>query len=148
MAGLVVTNTSKILAQFGPAILSTQYWEATKNKFLPRLQAEAGPHKSGADPHIAGRALDIFLFADKPDERMIADKLVSTFRSLRLKMKFISVKYNHMEFNGADQSFPQPKDKAHETHIHIEWGSGSMNHTGFEDDLKAAVQSINDYEFD
>jgi hypothetical protein len=64
---------------------------------LPRLQAAAGPHKSGADPHIAGRALDIILFASVNGERDYADRLVDVFLGLKAQMRFIAIIYNGWE---------------------------------------------------
>jgi hypothetical protein len=69
----------------------------------------AGPHKSGDDPHVAGRALDIVLFANKPDERDVADRLVQAFLSVKDKLQFISLCYNHWEWNGAGMKFPKKK---------------------------------------
>lgn len=146
MAGKVVESTADIIESNGPSILATSYWEANpgdgaKPGFLPRLQMAAGSHKSGADPHIAGRALDIILFANKPSEKDVADRLVQAFLSVKDKLKFISICYNHWEWNGAGVKFPKEKNP-HTTHIHIEWAAANMNLTGFEDDLSRAIQAM------
>jgi len=155
MAGPVVETTSRILGRFGPTLLGSEYWEANPAKgskpgYLPRLGSAAGPHKSGDDPHIAGRALDIVLFASRPNEKSLADALVQVLLKLKDKLKFISVVYNGSEWNGAGQKFAHP---GHVTHIHIEWGAASMSHTGFEADLEAECKALKpaddtDYEID
>ncbi len=71
MAGPAVEATKQALYYYGPSLLTQQYYEKHKKPpgFLDRLQGAAGPHKTGADPHIAGRALDIILFAKDPQEK-------------------------------------------------------------------------------
>ena len=83
MAGGAVEGTRKALYYYGPSILTQQYWDPSvkpKGGWLSRLQAAAGPHKDKAtDPHAAGRALDIILFAKDPRGKDYADRLVQVF---------------------------------------------------------------------
>lgn len=147
MAGLVVDNTQKILFQKIP-ILREQYWEAsaTPPKWMDRLQAAPGPHKSGDDPHIAGRALDIILFSTEPGELAVANSIVQVFLELRVKMGWSAVIYNRSEWNIAGVKLPRirPGDPAYEhiTHIHIEWRAANMSHTGFEADLALGLDRV------
>ena len=147
MAGLAVEATSRALFYFGPSILTQEYWEAAKrdanNKpapgYMGRLQAAPGPHKDkDKDPHSAGRALDIILFAKNPQEKDYADRIVQVFLGLKGKMKFISVIYNGWEWNGAGVRFPHV-DEAHKTHIHIEWSATSVALSTFASDLEDAL---------
>ena len=151
MAGLAINNTEKIIRENGPSIVREQYWE----KYVPkgqepgwkdRLQSAAGPHKSGGDPHLAGRALDIVLFADKPNERLVAERIVSAFLNLREQMKWISVIYNGTEWNKDGAAMPRGGDaiNRHVTHIPREWSSAEINHTGFEESLAAELLTIPD----
>jgi hypothetical protein len=155
MATAVVESVMAILKSDGPRILLRQYWEANPGKdrktgkplppgWRDRLQAAAGDHKSGDDPHINGLALDIVLFADKPDEQAVADDLVSAFLTCKKALKFISLVYNGSEWNGAGQRFNRGGSaiNRHVTHIHIEWGAANSNLTGFEDDLSEAVSQV------
>lgn len=148
MAGKVVDTTAQILLDNGPDLLKEEYWEdhpgpGKKPGYLKRVQAEAGPHKTNVDdPHKAGRALDIVLFANKPEEKKIADSLVQAFRNIRTKIKFIALKYNHKEWTQYGGVIDEPNDQEHTTHIHIEWAASSMDLTGFEDALKEEVSSI------
>ncbi len=147
MAGPAVELTQKTLLDAGHPILKETYFDASAQppKRLPRLQAAAGPHKSGGDPHIGGRALDIILFAKDDMERKIADDLTDIFTDLRDQMKWIAVIYNGFEWNsqGIKTVRQQTKDGKpvadaafeHRTHIHIEWGLSSVNTDGFEDVL-------------
>jgi hypothetical protein len=151
MAGLIVNNTEKIIRDNGPDIIREQYWEkyvpaGEKPGWRDRLQSAAGPHKSGGDPHIAGRALDIILFADKPNERRVAERIVNAFLNLREQMKWISVIYNGTEWNRFGKPMPRGGDAVnrHVTHIHIEWSSADINNTGFEDALAAELVNVPD----
>lgn len=159
MAGPVVESTAKIISTYGPNIIRSEYWEkfvgaGAKPGWRGRVQAAAGPHKSGADPHIAGRALDIVLRASIPSEKKVADDLVGIFLAIKDSLKFISVVYNGWEWNGAGQKFVRGGDAVnrHVTHIHIEWSAAMMSHSGFENELttrvKAMAPSETDYEFD
>lgn len=156
MAGLAVEMTKRILFEQGPSILREKYYEKYQKKpgYLERLQAAAGPHKSGNDPHIAGRALDIVLRANIPYEYYIGNFLVQAFLTARVPMNWISVIYNHWEWNGAGVRFPRQKtlkDKSgkptkiddvifgHVTHIHIEWSSSGVASANFEKDLINAL---------
>jgi hypothetical protein len=143
MAGLVVESTKRILYENLPK-LREQYWEesARPPKWMDRLQAAAGPHKSGNDPHIAGRALDIILFASQPLELEMANDLVEVFLGLREKMKWIAVIYNSEEWNRAGLKFPRTgsPENRHVTHIHVEWDAANINLVGFEADLAAALK--------
>jgi hypothetical protein len=140
MAGAAVEATQRALYYYGPSLVTEEYWEANKKPpgYLPRLQAAAGPHKSGGDPHIAGRALDIILFAKNPVEKDYADRIVRVFVGLKEKMKFTSVVYNGWEWNGRGVKFPHV-DEAHKTHIHIEWGQTGVALTEFVSDLEDAL---------
>jgi hypothetical protein len=138
MAGAAVEATKRALYYFGPDLVSQSYWEAGKKDYLPRLQAAAGPHKSGNDPHIAGRALDIILFAKEPGEKAYADRIVQVFLGLRAKMRFVSVVYNNWEWNGHGSKFPHV-DEEHKTHIHIEWGATGAAQNDFASDLEDAL---------
>ena len=151
MAGLAVTNTEKVIRGNGPDIVRSPYWEANVPKgenpgFRDRLQSAAGPHKSGGDPHIAGRALDIILFADKTNERLVAERIVGAFLNLREQMKWSSVIYNGSEWNRFGGKMARTGDaiNRHVTHIHIEWGSADINLTGFEEALAAERMTIPD----
>ncbi len=144
MAGPAVNATQKALEYFGPSILTQQYWDASvkpKGGWLPRLQAAPGPGRtSSTDPHVAGRALDIILFAKDPGERDWADRVVQVFLAQRASMGFISVIYNGWEWNGAGQRFPHV-DEAHKTHIHIEWSGGGVSKNSFASDLEDALSN-------
>ena len=147
MAGLAVESTKRALYYYGPSILTQQYWEAHKRDakgnlapgWLDRLQAAPGPHKDkDKDPHAAGRALDLILFANNPQEKDYADRIVRIFLSLKQNMKFISVVYNNWEWNSAGSKFPHV-DEAHKTHIHIEWGQTGVGSGDFASDLEDAL---------
>ena len=151
MAGLIVNNTERVIRENGPDIIRSQYFETNVPKgekpgFRDRLQSAAGPHKSGGDPHIAGRALDIILFADKPNEMLVANRIVSAFLNLREQMKWISVVYNGSEWNKFGGKMVRGGDaiNRHVTHIHIEWDSADINNTGFEEKLAAELVNIPD----
>ncbi len=150
MASLVVEKTKGLLFEHVP-ILQEQYWEkfaaGGKGKWMDRLQASAGPHKSGKDPHIAGRALDIILFASDGRERFVADQLVEVFLGLRESMHWSAVIYNGSEWNYAGQKLPRTGDaiNRHVTHIHIEWRASDVNHTGYESDLADALDGVMDF---
>ena len=151
MAALAVETTKRVLYENVP-ILQEKYLEkAAKGgpKLMDRLQAAAGPHKSGNDPHIAGRALDIILFASEGRERFVADQLVEMFLDLREKMRWIAVIYNGWEWNRAGLKLTRTGDaiQRHVTHIHIEWGAADANNAGFELDLIAAAKKIADFGF-
>lgn len=147
MSGLVVENTKKILFQKIPK-LREQYWEksSTPPQWMDRLQAAAGPHKSGNDPHIAGRALDIVLFSSEPGELEVANNIVKVFLEAREKMKWIAVIYNREQWHRNGLKTPRLKKGdpsfEHLTHIHIEWDAASMSHTGFELDLEKGLNRV------
>ncbi|MBI1748583.1 MAG: hypothetical protein HYR55_18645 [Acidobacteria bacterium] len=142
MAGPAVEATQKALKFFGPSLLAQTYWDAAKKPsggWLPRLQAAPGPHKDkNKDPHAAGRALDIILFAKNPLEKDYAERIIPLFLRLRQKMRFISVIYNGWEWNGGGVKFPHV-DTAHKTHIHIEWGQTGVGLADFASDLEDAL---------
>ena len=143
MAGLAVDATVRALKYYGPSLLTQLYWDASvkpKGGWLPRLQAAPGPGRTSTDPHVAGRALDIILFASKPTEKDYADRIVQVFLASRAAMSFISVIYNGWEWNGSGLKFPHV-DQAHKTHIHIEWSGGGVSKAGFESDLEDALYS-------
>lgn len=149
MAGPVVESTARIVYNHGPNIIRSEYWEKFVGKgekpgWRGRIQAAAGPHKTGADPHIAGRALDIVLRASVPSEKKVADELVGIFLDIKGSLKFISVVYNGWEWNGAGQRFTRGGDAVnrHVTHIHIEWSSAMMSHSGFESELTDRVRKM------
>lgn len=156
MAGLAVEVTKRVLFDYGPSILREEYYDGAKKPpgNLPRLQASAGPHKSGDDPHIAGRALDIVLRNSFPFELALGNQLVDVFLQLRESMKWISVVYNHSEWNGAGYKMPRRRfitDSdgkptkiddvifGHITHIHIEWSVSGLASGDFEEDLVGAL---------
>ncbi|MGC4049867.1 MAG: hypothetical protein QM757_10180 [Paludibaculum sp.] len=64
---------------------------------------------------------------------------MQVFLGVKDKLKFISVRYNDIEWNGAGMKFSNP---GHKTHIHIEWSNAGMSNTGFESDLRQAVGKI------
>ena len=142
-ATLAVTKGISILREHGPAILNTTYRDVAAKKDLPRLQGPAGSHKSGNDPHIQGRAIDIILFANIENERVVADKLVDVFLTVREQMKWLAVVYNKKQWNWAGQEFPRGGDliSQHITHIHIEWAMAFAAQATWEqaliDELKA-----------
>jgi hypothetical protein len=140
MAGLAVESTQRALYYFGPSLIAQDYWESNKSKpgWLPRLQAAAGPHKTAGDPHAAGRALDIILFAKDPREKDYADRIIQVFLKLREKIKFISIVYNGLEWNSAGVKFPHV-DEAHKTHIHIEWSKTGIALNNFASALEDAL---------
>jgi hypothetical protein len=140
MAGAAVEATKRALGSFGPPLLNQKYWDSSRRPpgLLSRLQAAAGPHKSGADPHIAGRALDIILFAKIPGEKDCADRLVKIFLGLKAQMHFIDIVYNGWEWNGAGVKFKRKGDQ-HTTHIHIEWSSAGVDRANFAGELSDAL---------
>jgi hypothetical protein len=140
MAGVAVEVTMQALYYYGPALVNQSYWDSSRKPpgLLPRLQAAAGPHKSGADPHIAGRALDIILFASVNGERDYADRLVDVFLGLKAQMRFIAIIYNGWEWNGSGVKFKRKGDQ-HTTHIHIEWSSTGVATASFASDLSDAL---------
>ncbi len=144
MAAASVEATSKALADFVPDLLNQTYFDKSANKgkgaWLPRLQAAAGPHKSGNDPHIAGLALDIILFAKETKEKDYAERICAVFLALKEKMKFSSVIYNGSEWNGQGVKFPHI-DEAHKTHIHIQWREAASGGTDFKSDLEDALET-------
>lgn len=168
MAAPAVDTTVRVLSLYGPGILRTHYFERYQAKpgLLGRLQAAAGPHKSGADPHIAGRALDIILRRERPWELRIANNLIDkVFLPLRETMRWGGMVYNEWEWNSAgvrtprsNICTPKPTDDdaatrkkqetfascMHYSHIHIEWGGDNLDYTGFESQLATAVQAIAD----
>ena len=146
MAGRAVEATQKALYNFGPGLLTRNYWDQAANNrkgaWLGRLQAAAGPHKDkDTDPHSAGRALDIILFAADPSEKDFADRIVKVFLDLKSKISFISVIYNGKEWNAAGVQFPRSGDAVnrHVTHIHIEWGKTGVCVDAFGADLEDAL---------
>ena len=106
-ATLAVTKGITVLREHGPSILNTTYKDVAAKVNLPRLQGPAGSHKSGNDPHIQGRAIDIILFANIESERKVADELVDVFLTVREKMKWLAVVYNKRQWNWAGQEFPR-----------------------------------------
>ena len=148
MAGQVVETTARIVSDYGPNTIRSSYWEQYQAKpdWMARIQAAAGPHKTGGDPHIAGRALDIVLRASEPNEKRIAEELVQVFLKLRSELKFIAVIYNGWEWNKAGVRFPRGGDAVnrHVSHIHIEWAASDMNHGGFDELLAGEVSNISD----
>lgn len=158
MAGQVVETTARIVTDYGPNTIRTVYWEEYRGKgkdgkalpaaWMGRVQAAPGSHKTGGDPHIAGRALDIVLRASEPNEKRIAEELVQVFLKLKKELKFISVIYNSWEWNGSGQRFPRGGDaiNRHVSHIHIEWSESDMNHGGFDEILAGEVSNISDVE--
>lgn len=152
MAYLVVENTMRVLFE-NSNILKEKYWETSGTpRFLPRLQAAAGAHKTGDDPHIIGTALDIILRSNIVYELTIADQLIEVFLQLREKMRWNCIVYNCWEWNGKGLKFPRhsktnPKLNTsssflHLTHIHIQWAIADGNRTGFEAELANAVSGI------
>ncbi|UNP31857.1 hypothetical protein [Lysobacter gummosus] len=128
MAARVVEETKNTIYHFGPDLIRSTYLEKyPKPRQLGRLQATAGPHKSGGDPHIAGRALDIILDATVEQERAVADQLVDVFLTMRERMRWGGLIYNGEEWNSAGIKFPRTGSaiNRHLSHIHIEWGAKS-----------------------
>ncbi len=156
MAYLVVENTKKVLFE-NSNILKEKYWEESAPggpKWMGRLQAAAGSHKHGNDPHIIGTALDIILRANIPYELNFADQLIDVFINLQEKMRWNCIVYNRWEWNGRGIKFPRhsknPKQNSdssflHLTHIHLQWDVSLGNHTGFESELSDAVASLSEY---
>ena len=146
MAGPAINKTKEILAEKVPLLRET-YWEpsSTPPKQMDRLQAAAGPHKSGNDPHIAGRALDIILFANKPNEQELANNIVKVFLDLKEVMKWSAVIYNKKQWDARGET-PRLKNNdpsyEHVTHIHIEWREADMGNTGFEEALRKGLSKI------
>jgi hypothetical protein len=142
MAGAAVEATQQALYYYGPSLLTEQYWEPAKKPkpgWMTRLQAPPGPHKDKtSDPHAAGRALDIILFAKEPREKDYAERIVRAFLGLKKQMRFISVIYNGWEWNRDGVKFPHV-DEAHKTHIHIEWGQSGVGLADFASDLEDAL---------
>jgi hypothetical protein len=144
-ATLAVTKGITVLREHGPSILNTTYKDVAAKVNLPRLQGPAGSHKSGNDPHIQGRAIDIILFANIESERKVADELVDVFLTVREKMKWLAVVYNKRQWNWAGQEFPRGGDiiSQHVTHIHIEWAMGFAASAAWEQDLIAELNTRN-----
>jgi len=120
---LAVSKGLSILSQHGPLIIRGKYYDLAAKKELPRLQGPAGTHKTDDhDPHKEGRAIDIILFANKDNERVVADALVEVFLKVREKMKWSAVIYNKKEWNMAGKEFPRGGDliNQHVTHTHLE----------------------------
>ena len=142
---MAVTKGISILREHGPPILNTTYKDVAAKKHLPRLQGPAGSHKSGNDPHIEGRAIDIILFANIDNERKCADELVDVFLTVREKMKWLAVVYNKRQWNWAGQEFPRGGDaiSQHVTHIHIEWAMAFSAQVAWEQDLIAELKTRN-----
>ena len=138
MAGAAVETTRKALALYGPSVLRSSYYDGNARQWLPRLQGPPGPQKAATDPHAAGRALDIILFASDSEERDFADRIVTIFLDLRARMGFTAVIYNYWEWNGAGYKFARKGDP-HTTHIHIEWSSAGVNNASFEFHLMYAL---------
>jgi hypothetical protein len=140
-ATLAVTKGISILREHGPAILNTTYRDVAAKKDLPRLQGPAGSHKSGNDPHIQGRAIDIILFANIENERVVADKLVDVFLTVREQMKWLAVVYNKKQWNWAGQEFPRGGDLISQHITHIQWAMAFAAQATWEqaliDELKA-----------
>ena len=139
-----VSKGVSILKQYGPPILNTNYRDVAAKADLPRVQGPAGSHKTDShDPHIEGRAIDIILFATIENERVIADKLVEVFLSVREKMKWLALIYNKKEWNYAGTQFPRGGDaiRQHITHIHIEWRMADSASTPWEQDLIDALKA-------
>jgi hypothetical protein len=159
MAGIAVNITERILRDYGPYLLHSQYWETStgtdkftgkklKPGYLPRLQSSAGTHKSGNDPHIAGRALDIILFASNQYEKELAEDLIQIFLELRTKMGWIDLIYNGSEWysDGSKNVRGGNEINRHLTHIHIEWGQNSVNKHDFEASLIAKIKELSENE--
>jgi hypothetical protein len=156
MAGIAVNITERVLRDSGPSILHSKYWETSmgidnftgkkrKPGFLPRLQSSAGSHKTdAADPHIGGRALDIILFATNQFEKEMAEKLIAIFLELRPKMGWIDLIYNGAEWNRFGGKMVRGGDEInrHVSHIHIEWGTNSVNTIGFEAVLTEKMKAL------
>ena len=144
-ATLAVTKGISILREYGPPILNTTYKDVAAKKQLPRLQGPAGSHKSGNDPHIQGRAIDIILFANIENERKCADEIVDVFLTVREKMKWLAVVYNKRQWNWAGTEFPRGGDliSQHVTHIHIEWAMAFSASAAWEQDLIAELKTRN-----
>lgn len=146
MAGLAVETTKRILFDKVP-LLRERYWEksAQPPKWMDRLQAGAGPHKSGNDPHIAGRALDIILFSHISNEVETANKIVGLFLTLKEQMRWSAVIYNKKQWDSrgeTDRLRSGDPSYEHVTHIHIEWRTENVNKTGFETELEKGLHKI------
>lgn len=117
-----------------------------------RLQAAAGDHsknpnyKPSADPHADGRALDIFLFATTPKERIIGENIFAMFKAYKTEMNWTAIIYNRYTVDdfGGPRLYERNNWNDHSTHIHIEWSASKAQTTGFKDLIWDELKQIND----
>ena len=123
----------RVLIDSGPPILKTL--TVTKEA---RLQTQPGPGDTKG-PHFEGRALDIFLFADRPAEREIGETLVEFFLYRQDEIKWSTLIYFKREWSSQTSMIPRigthGRDFEHKTHIHIDWAERNRDF----DDFKATI---------
>lgn len=131
---------------------------------LPRLQTGGNPR------HQLGVCLDIILFAqdwskkdpsvDYKSEMILGENLVKAFIELKNEMKWTEIIYEDRLFWEPEYYIRYGQDRAHFTHIHIDWMTNSLkgkgksedeiinnspkaNTTGFDASLRAKLKEIN-----
>jgi len=116
-------SARRTLRAEGPEILSTIL------QGLPRLQTQPGD-KDKEGPHVEGRAVDIFLLAERDSECSIADDLVARFLAFREEIGWEALIYNQEQWDSGGVKTPRiltervknpGRDYEHKTHIHVQW---------------------------
>jgi len=92
-------------------------------------------------PHHDGSAIDIYLSADDPDEKELADAIVQLLIQEKLLVKWGAVIWNRLTWDGRGGPLPyeQAKTMPHREHIHVEWGEKgrlTLEFPGLEEKLK------------
>ena len=97
----------------------------------------AGTNKKSA--HAEGRALDIHLNVNRPDEKLIADNLYRIFVEAAYQTGIDNVIWNRMIWSRARGQHPYHGQNHHTDHIHVEFTRpGSQLTIWYLLDLKAA----------
>lgn len=116
--------------------------------------------QTGGNPrHQLGVCLDIILFAqdwskydksvDWQSENILAQNLVKTFIDLKNEMKWTEIIYEDRLFWEPEYYIRYGKDRAHFTHIHIDWMTNSLKGKGkSEDDIISGSPQANTTGFD
>lgn len=107
--------------------------------------------------HQMGVCLDIILFAspwyvdkgiDWKEEKKLGENLVRAFIDLKDVMKWTEIIYQDRLFWEPEYYKPYTKDRAHFTHIHIDWMTNSLKGKGkSEDEIINNSPTINNIEF-
>jgi hypothetical protein len=94
-----------------------------KGVMLPRLQWRS---TGGLNRHDAGLALDIILFANVRNEKILAQNLVKLFVENLSIIHWRSIIYEQVVFSSNGIPAPYTQDCKHVTHIHIDWLNYSL----------------------